>query len=326
MPDLIQEESYTDAAAFLDALNPSKARWCKADYPTWIFRGQWEGSVDPIPSVWRKTNRELVLHGFKKWKEEHEEDGAEEALDAFVAYQEGEWSKSEYPRLRDHIEFCIGERWLLPKFAEMAIKIALSVGEPPHKVASPGRSVIRAHRRAKQKPPQWPKWPFTRMVSPVSTFAQHHRIPTRLLDWTWNPYVAAYFAADDDTSEANSSEELGVWAIRPRSMQDEVTLYHASAALHAFARAQEGVFTKYSHFANRQFMTKGSWPSLIDAVESLGNSKQGPVLYKMTLPHTETSSLLKKLYFLRCHRARLMPTHDNVARHLRESWELDISP
>ncbi len=38
---------------------------------------------------------------------------------------------------------------------------------------------------------------------------QHHGTPTRLIDFTWSPYVAAYFALK------NSTEEAAVWAIFP---------------------------------------------------------------------------------------------------------------
>jgi hypothetical protein len=38
---------------------------------------------------------------------------------------------------------------------------------------------------------------------------QHHGAPTRLLDFTWSPYVAAFFALQ------NASEEAAIWAIFP---------------------------------------------------------------------------------------------------------------
>lgn len=42
------------------------------------------------------------------------------------------------------------------------------------------------------------------------TLMQHHSIPTRLLDWTCSPYVAAYFALENDNKISDSS---AVWAL-----------------------------------------------------------------------------------------------------------------
>ena len=89
---------------------------------------------------------------------------------------------------------------------------------------------------------QWDQW----------TTGQHHGIPTRFLDWTENPLIAAYFATENipqndvvvyviDRNHFNSQtdEELGVFSFQD---DDEVVLYVPSY-INARIIAQKGVFT-----------------------------------------------------------------------------------
>lgn len=54
---------------------------------------------------------------------------------------------------------------------------------------------------------------FGRVLTPweAITVARHHNLPTRLLDWTSNPFVALYFAA-----EQHRDKDGAVFAYRPR--------------------------------------------------------------------------------------------------------------
>ena len=88
------------------------------------------------------------------------------------------------------------------------------------------------------------------------TIGQHHGLPTRFLDWTENPLIAAYFATENSNGNdvavyvvdktqfnSNTADVLDVFSLAD---EDDVVIY-APSYIHPRIIAQKGVFTVHKN-------------------------------------------------------------------------------
>ena len=149
-----------------------------------------------------------------------------------------------------------------------------------------------------------------------SALAQHHGIPTFLLDWTKRPEIAAFFAS----SESQNDCGIAVFALRRtqhplmlKGGQEQV--YHfveESPAENAFLHAQRGIFT--THLEPYHFMKTGEYEPLEKKIIRAENTYSEILLKKIILQKAEVPRLAMLLSREEFTQAHLMPTLDNVAK------------
>ncbi len=295
-------EHFTSAADFLLALQPE--RWVdRQQWKTpWVFRGQLRSEWPLLPSAWRPTDA-LMTKLVRS---------AVDTVDPLCLTPcfpaTSPISAETSNRLRIALATAAIEQKICREFADLAN----SAGQYVRRI--PGE--LPLIRLLEQGPPMR----LTGVSAPdaLTAMAQHHGMPTSLLDWSGSGQVAAYFAAAA-VPEASSvaDERLAVWAInrtRIGANFKEVPVHRSELP---YLHAQHGTLTYFSDgddFGHAHFAEKGVWPDI-------ATYAQPGAIKKLTLAHSEAGELLRLLWLRGVSKVHLMPILDNVSETLKLQWK-----
>lgn len=130
--------------------------------------------------------------------------------------------------------------------------------------------------------------------------AQHHGLPTRLLDWTLNPLIAAFFSVEDMPDKDGAIYIYDIGGFQKEERIDLNVLKDTKAIIPSHLtnriRAQSSIFTVHSD-------------NQMDFND--------PNISKIIVPKTIKKKIMEKLYKYGINHASLFPNLDGLARNIK---------
>ncbi|MBY0260762.1 MAG: FRG domain-containing protein [Phycisphaerales bacterium] len=310
---IVQVTAFESATDFLAALNRSHPLWGGTfDGDDWIFRGHADAKWPLLPSLYRRNTYRKLKPVFDRMARDHSGLTYTELRRAERRRVNTQSPSEIQNRLGTVLENL--ESQMVSDFALVSERVGLAL------------DFEHAWHYDRSQRSRWP--------SATLAIAQHHGVPTSLLDWTRNPRVAAFFACDGPKFGSRIAV-VGLRAAVTCGRWTQHSVHEPVLALVQFPRfrssfiaAQEGVFTSIGPgFVHDRLRQKGRIPNLIEALKAVSSDRYvaQPLLQVLTLPGNAADQLRTILWKDRVSRPHLMPTFDNVAGSLRQAWNVSGS-
>jgi hypothetical protein len=305
MAEYIEERRFTKAKKLLEALAPWSNNIRSEDY---IFRGHSDKNYLLAPTSIRKESIDSIWESSKAYADIAGSPRDNDFSLAFVEYQ------------------------LIRDFYRGADVRGLQV---------PASDRLRARLHQKvdvQTMSKWvdgAKWLPDDMLE-VAALAQHYGIPTRLLDWTYDPFVAAFFASRPTD---RTPRDLCIWGLNATSigtLDSVIPTFPLKLITPHYAgnpnlSAQSGLFTHWAHAVpGLVTMVTGEIKTLppvdrrpLDVVlkeylSTLFQDELPSMFIKWTLPASESLELARLLRDFNYGPGKLFPGYEGVAMELKE--------
>lgn len=248
-----------------------------------IYRGQGSAAWPLIPSILRKgpNNHATILWG--------KECSADEQV--FI----------EMLVLQQFVEYC----------DQAGIKV-------PNDSLKYREKLLNPHTVDKYQkiPSLWPEPDLLELMA----LAQHHHVPTRLLDWTRNQYIATYFAAscainNSDLNPWHTDMKLAIWALNTErlSLHKNIKVISVPGAITSHLSAQLGCFTVHPHNGYR------GQPFKVNGLEEEFTSLPGTPLIKLTIPIHESLRLMELCNAIGISAATMYPSADGAGKAVMDA-------
>jgi hypothetical protein len=177
--------------------------------------------------------------------------------------------------------------------------------------------------------------------------AQHHGVATRLLDFTYDPYTALYFAAQSCFDLNQNSDEppghFSLWmidAIYFHIPDSETMMIHTASAGNRYLNAQRALFVSLpSPLPNLETEDGKPTTERLDLLNEIvtdnkriyadgpGYAHIFPVVVRFDFPAKRSADFIRKLDSRGINLMTLMPNLDNIIRHkkvrdqVNERWK-----